>query len=496
MTTDFRLAARKSLRSAVAAVEKPSVALVIRRITIAVLAAALVGAVVVLPAAANNGPHAVAAKKKAKKCKKKKAKKRKCKHGGGGTSGGGLPGQATPAKPTPPDQPDSPDPPAALHVSSLTVDSNTVSGGSSTTGHVVIDAVAPSGGQVVDLSSSASRASVPVSVLVPSGQTSATFQVTTAGGDPGSATLTASIGTSTATTDLTVVALNVSHLSVTPNPVFAGNSATGHVTLDDVAPSGGQVVDLDSTNSSVDVPGSVLVPTGDTTATFSVDTTPGTAATATLTASIGASSQTTELSVVDTASLSSVQLAPHCPAVGSPMSNHVNLDVPAPEDTVIQLRSSDPALVVPSTVTVPAGASSAVFPATAVSAIDDVTVTATLDTTAVTDSVRISETTPDPSSATMDLDPGIIDVGDTSMGTLTLDCETSEDLVFTLAAAPVVLPNPTNVTVPPTVTIPAGKRSVTFTIGTGAASAADYTISATAGSFSDSKTLTVNGQPD
>jgi len=49
------------------------VSLVIRRITIAVLAAFLAGAVLAVPASSKGGP-AVVAKKKAKKCKKKSKK--------------------------------------------------------------------------------------------------------------------------------------------------------------------------------------------------------------------------------------------------------------------------------------------------------------------------------------------------------------------------------------------------------------------------------------
>ncbi len=378
-------------------------ALVIRRITIAFLAAAFMGAVLALPAAAKSGTQAVAAKK-AKKCKKKKGKKRKCKkRGGGSTSGGGLPGEATPSKPTPPDQPDPPVTPPALHVNDLSVDAGTVLGGTSTTGHVVIDAAAPSGGQVVDLSSSAARASVPSAVLVPAGQTSAGFQVTTASGDPGAATLTASIG---------------------------------------------------------------------------------------------ASSQTTDLNVVDTASVASVQLARHCLTVGPLDSNRVNLDVPAPEDTVVQLISSDPALTVPGTVTVPQGSTSALFSATAVSTIGSVTVTASLGLSEVSDSAMISDTAQDPTSVDLAFDPENVTVGDTSLATLTLDCETNQDLVFTVSSQAVQLGNSTNVTVPGTVTIPAGKRSVTFAIGTGSAAVGDYSVSATAGELSVTKSLNVTGQPD
>ena len=182
--------------------------LAIRRITIAVLAAALAGAVLAVPASSNSGPAAVA-KKKAKKCKKgkkgKKAKKRKgCKHGSSSVSG--LPGEATPSSPkqpnSPPPPPDNPD----LHVSGVSVTDGTLLGGNSTSGLVTLDHVATTGGQQVDLTSDvAPRVQVPASVVVVEGQKTASFQVNTTFGTPITGTLTASIGTSNATTTLKVV---------------------------------------------------------------------------------------------------------------------------------------------------------------------------------------------------------------------------------------------------------------------------------------------------
>jgi hypothetical protein len=383
------------------------VTLVIRRITIAVLAAFLAGAVLAVPATSASGPAAVAKKKHKKKCKKKKAKKgkkgKKCKkaRGGGNSSGSGLPGQATPSSPKQPNQPVTP---ATLHVTSLDVSASTVLGGTSTTGHVVIDAPAPSGGQLVSLSSNASRASVPSSgsVIVAPGETSASFEVKTAKNDPGTATLLASIGGSDAST---------------------------------------------------------------------------------------------QLNVVDTASVSSLQMERHCLTVGPLSSNLVTLDVPAPETTVVDLNSDNAALTVPASVVVPMGQTSAAFSATAVSVIPSVTVTATLGSSNASETVSVSDTSPEPTSASMTLQPGIVTAGDSSVATLTLDCEATEDVVFSLSAQGSV-GNPTNVTLPPTVTVHAGERSAQFTVGSGSARVDDYAVTATAGDLTASHTLTVQGQPD
>ena len=67
-------------------------------------------------------------------------------------------------------------------ISSLTLNPATVIGGTSSTGTVTLNAQAPTGGEVVTLSSSnTAAATVPASVTVPAGSTSATFTVTTLG---------------------------------------------------------------------------------------------------------------------------------------------------------------------------------------------------------------------------------------------------------------------------------------------------------------------------
>jgi hypothetical protein len=79
--------------------------------------------------------------------------------------GGGVPGECGTAP--------------SLAVSAVSLSPNSVTGGSSSTGTVTMNMAAPPGGAGVFLSSSAAAASVPASVLVPQGQTSAGFTVTT-----------------------------------------------------------------------------------------------------------------------------------------------------------------------------------------------------------------------------------------------------------------------------------------------------------------------------
>jgi hypothetical protein len=338
---------------------------VIRQITIAVLAAALAGAVLAVPALSKSGP-AVVAKKKAKKCKKGKkgkAKKRKgCKRGG--SSGVGLPGQATPSKPTPPDPPTTP---PTLHVASVGVAANPVFAGNSTTGQVTIDAAAPAGGQQVNLQSSAPSVSVPGSVLVAAGQTSASFSIDTTTGVAATATLTGSIGASTATTQLSVVdTASVSSVKLERQCFTTGPFTANRVTLDVPAPEDTVVTLLSSDDTALAVPPSVTVPSGSTSALFSVNALLASSS-VTVTATLGTSQATDSASVSATTpdpKASGLTLSPESINPAGSSTGTVTLDCEAPPGTQVTVTSSDPSILVPTTVDVPAGALSVDFTVT------------------------------------------------------------------------------------------------------------------------------------
>jgi hypothetical protein len=395
MTTDVCLGSGQSLQSAPREAESSQVNLVVRRITIAVLAAALAGAVLAVPALSKGGPDAVASKKakKKKKCKKskkgKKSKKKRkgCKGGSGTASGTGLPGEATPSSPTKPDGPTTP--------------SN----------------------------------------------------------------------------------LQVTGMGISANPVLAGNSTTGQVTLDAAASAAGQQVDLQSDTARVTVPSYVVVAPGQKNASFPVTTTSGGPVTATLTGSIGGSNATTHLSVVDHASVSSVKLERRCFTLGPFSSNRVSLDVPAPDDTLVSLSSDSAALTVPSGVTVPSGSSSAFFSVNAVSDSPLVTVTATLGPSQATDSASVSSTDPATHADDLTVHPGTVVAGGGSNGTLTLDCEAPEGgTTVTLSSADPGVTFDSTGTQSATVNVPEGQLSADFTISTdGSLADGQYDVSATVG---------------
>jgi FG-GAP-like repeat len=253
-------------------------------------------------------------------------------------------------------------------LSTLTLNPSTVTGGTSATGTVTLSGSAPSAGAVVNLSSSNTGvATVPASVTVPGGNTSATFPVTT--GPVGTVipvTISGSYNGNTQSATLTVNPSTLASLTLNPSSVTGGlGSSTGTVTLNVPAPAGGAQVTLSSSNTSAaTVPASVTVPGGSTSATFPVTTSPvGTVIPVTISGSYNGNTQSATLTV-NPPTLTSLTLNPSSVVGGVGSSTGtVTLNAPAPAGGAkVTLSSSNPSTAsVPSSVTIPAGATSATF---------------------------------------------------------------------------------------------------------------------------------------
>jgi len=254
-------------------------------------------------------------------------------------------------------------------LTSLTLTPSSVIGGTGSTGRVTLNGPAPAGGAVVSLASdNTAAATVPASVTVPSGSTSATFVVATlpvSGSTP--VAISALYGGVTRTSALTVLPAppaTLSSLSLSPSSVIGGNGSTGTVTLSAPAPVGGIVVSLTSSRTSAAaVPPSVTVPAGSTSATFAVTTFPVSSSTsATISASYGAVTRSSNISV-NRPSLLSLSLSPATVKGGIGSTGTVKLNGPAPAGGAsVSLSSSRTSTAtVPSTVIVAAGSTSATF---------------------------------------------------------------------------------------------------------------------------------------
>jgi LmbE family N-acetylglucosaminyl deacetylase len=160
-------------------------------------------------------------------------------------------------------------------LTAVSVNPTSVPGGAPSTGTVTLDSPASVLGVAVTLSSgNAAAATVPPSVTIASGSTTATFTVTTHGVGSSTPVVISATADVTQTATLTVNPPSLVSLSLNPPSVVGGTfTSTGTVTLTGPAPTGGAVVGLTSDNAAATVPANVTVPTGATTATFTVSTT-------------------------------------------------------------------------------------------------------------------------------------------------------------------------------------------------------------------------------
>ena len=298
-------------------------------------------------------------------------------------------------------------PPPAPVLSGVSVNPSSVVGGNPSTGTVTLSAP-QSGNTVVSLSTPAPTtvATMPSTVTVPAGATSATFTIVTKpvssqfnmnifadlAGSPGrQALLIITAGGSTAPA-LSALALN-------PASVVGGNSSTGTVTLTAAAPSGGAVVSLSDNSTATTVPASVTVPAGATSATFTVTTASVTAATtSTISAAFGGVTRTAALTVNPStppagAALSAVSVTPASVVGGSSSQGTVTLTAAAPSGGfAVSLSDNSAAATTPASVTVAAGATSATFTITTSSVSTSTAVTITASAAGVTRTATLTVT--------------------------------------------------------------------------------------------------------
>lgn len=338
----------------------------------------------------------------------------------------------------------------------------------------------------VTLTSSAPAvASVPPTVTIPAGLTSATFQVT--GVSPGGPVgITASVslpGVTPANANVSVTSLGITLL---PNPLNmygpVGSTATMSVQLGATVASP-VTVTLNSANPAVvSVPASVTVPANTTTTNFTV-TKSGTSAagvtvTASLPATLGGSSSS---AVVNAPALALTLNVPSSVNAGSQANGTVALSHAQTTNTVVQLQSSNSGWAsVPASVTIPAGSTAAVsFPVTGVATDNpppSVNITASVPAIPsippVTGTVTVAAMTVSlsPAGSTIPGPPG-----STVTLTLTLGSAAAPNPITVNLAST----NPALVTVPASVTIPADATSVTFSATRAGAGTGTATIEAT-----------------
>jgi probable HAF family extracellular repeat protein len=350
-------------------------------------------------------------------------------------------------------------------IASLSLSPATVLGGNSVTGTVTLSGPAPSGGVLLDLSSSnTAAATVPGSVTVSAGATSATFTVVSA---PVAAdtpvTISATSGTSTKTAALTVQAPTLLSLTLNPVGLIGGKSSVASATLNGLAPSSGLTIALSSNNPSIAAPGGNIVIAGGSLSGIATITTQGVASNTAvkISATFGAVTKVATLTVKP-ATLLSVKLTPASLYGGATSTATVTLNGETPAaGSVITLASNNTSIAsLPGTVTIPGGATSAavtvqtqpVSPTTAV-IISAVYAGLTRTGTLTVKAAILTAITLSPTSVTG---------GSPSTATVKLNNPApAGGAVVALTSS-----NTAAATVPSSVTVPAGAKTATATVST------------------------------
>ncbi len=354
---------------------------------------------------------------------------------------------------------------ALTWVSGLTVNPSTVIGGIASVDTVDVGNPAPTGGWSVNLTSNSSYVTVPASVTVPVGATSVSFPIaTTQPPAPATYTITASDSGSAQSASLQVYADYVMGLSLSPTSVTGGGTSIGTVSIYQPAPAGGYVVNLSSEYpGSVSVPTSVTVPGGSMTGSFTLTTKQfSNTFTCDIYASDGTSGAQATLTVVGD-SISGLTVNPSTIGGAQETRGTITLTSPAPPGGwVVNLSDEYPnAVTLPSTLVVPAGATSAGF---------NLRVIEQFPNTFICDvyasdghsAKQVSLTVVGDSLTGMTFNPSSVVGGSSSTGTVTLKspAPTGGWLVY------IYTEYPSAVDVPEVVLVPAGQTTATFPVAT------------------------------
>jgi len=375
-----------------------------------------------------------------------------------------------------------------LAVAGVSVSPQGVTAGNSATGKVTLDGNAPTGGVVVTLTSYSAAATIPATITVAAGDTTATFNLSTSAvTQQTEAKITAALGNTSASTTLIATQKVTYSVSLTAASLTGGAGATGKITLATRASAGGLTFNMSTNNPAVTVDPTVTVPAGETSKTFNVSTGGVSSSTAvTITADIGSQSETAALKIVPP-SLVGIGLNPDVVGGGGTTYGVVSLSGVAPAGGIaVSLGSDNTAASVPAIVTVEPGKSTAKFAVTttAVTAQTSVKISATFAEVTVSTHLTVRPLL----LGSVSLSPTELVGGVSSKGTVQLDGPAGEGgEVVTLASS-----DP-SVSVPASVTIPQGKSDITFTATTSPVTTQlAVTITATDGSRTKTATLVVN----
>lgn len=342
----------------------------------------------------------------------------------------------------------------------------TVNSPGSSSCSITLTGPAPSSGFSVSLSVNNTNVTVPGSVTVPGGATSAAFTASVAAVSADqSATLTAAAGGVTRNVSLTLVAPpQLSSLSCTPATLGSGQSATCTVALTKPASSAATVA-LTRNTELLTMPASVTISAGASAANFVATAgAPNVDQSATIYATWNGNTRSATLNLVAPVTLSGLTCAPATVSTPGSSQCSVSLNRAADKDGFrVTLASDNANLTVPDSVTVPSGATTAVFTATAVAIGADQNAVVTATGGGASRAFSLSLLSPALLS-TLSCTPETLLSGQTTTCTATLSKPATSQMTVVLSSNQSVL------SVPASLTIQAGSPTGTFTAAAGVSS--------------------------
>jgi hypothetical protein len=243
----------------------------------------------------------------------------------------------------------------------------TLRGGATTTGTVSLGGPAPSGGATIALSSGSAELTLPSSVIVQAGSTSATFTANASPVEMATDVVVTSgyLGTSQ-TGVVTITPPDLVTFDVTPALVIGGEPATGQATIDAPAAGGGASVNITTTDPTLVPPANLTIPRGTTNGSASLPTSPVETSTSVVVSATR--NGITRSSVVTlqpgSVTLATLTIAPASLIGSNTATGTFTLTNPGPAGGLaVELTSADPSRAsVPSVVVVPGGATQGTFP--------------------------------------------------------------------------------------------------------------------------------------
>jgi len=381
-------------------------------------------------------------------------------------------------------------PASRIGLTALTLSSSTVAAGDSVSATATLNAPAPSGGILIQLSSSSvNTVRIPAFVTIPAKEISVNVPIQTT--TPAAALdvqITASAAGISRSATLRVNRPDApSLLSVS---VSNGTPFTGTVTLSGNAQGAGVTVTLQSDNAALQVPATVTIPFGQTTATFTASTSPvAETMVATITASLEGVTKTASVTLNP---LFLLTLTPDTIAGGSDATGKVTLNDAAPIGGAnVQLQSSDVTTArPPASLNIAPNLLSAQFTIQTTPPVSDraVSITATYRGVSQTKPLTVTSGLQGAISS-LAISPATVKGGTTATGTVTLARPAGPSGVRVSLSSDTVIA----ASVDMFVSVPSGQTSATFTVRTSpVTSQRIVTITAAAGDSSKAATLTIN----